>query len=356
MNNTSEHLYENLNISERLNRNPEKLVARLCSEPQTGELVRESEKLRNLNSSLCPLVHTNETENMSSNSRESINLDQTEENLDVPSHMSDYLGTSKKSEQPSKRPIELVKTGEFVSHQRNQKSSVENSDYLSLNKENSGNYSIQRDSGMHSETFHSDKEDSEIQFEEIILNDGDDDLLRKNLQLKNKLVKSCPQTRVDDLRTAAEQKNEIRVHTCPQTSLDNFQLTEQRKNEKLSESCPKTTRDNIPLAEKEEIRKLSDSCPETTRGHISRAENKENGKLSKMCPRTTSGHICGQENEEKEKLSKMCPRTTSGHICRRKNEEKEKLSEMCPRTTLGHICGQDNKEKEKLSEMCPRTH
>ena len=108
----------------------------MSSEPQTGELTRESEKQKNLNSLLCPLVHTNETENMSSNSRESINLDQTEENSDVPGHKGDYLGTSKKSEQPSKRPIELIETGEFISQQRNQKSSVENSDYLSLNKEN----------------------------------------------------------------------------------------------------------------------------------------------------------------------------------------------------------------------------
>ena len=64
---------------------------------------------------------------------------------------------------------------------------------------------------MHSETFHSDKEDSEIQFEEIRLNDGDDNLLRKNLPLKNKLVKSCPQTHVDNFHNAAERKNEIRV-------------------------------------------------------------------------------------------------------------------------------------------------
>ena len=138
-NNSSEDLYENSSKPERLNRNPEKFAARLCSEPQTGEFVRESEKMKNLNSSLCTLVHTNVTENMSSNSRESINLDQTQENSDVPCHMSDYLGTSKKSEQPSKRPIESVEIGEFISHQRNQKSSVENSDYLSLNKENSGN-------------------------------------------------------------------------------------------------------------------------------------------------------------------------------------------------------------------------
>ena len=71
---------------------------------------------------------------MSSNSRESINLDQKEENSDVPGHTGDYLGTLKKSEQPSKRPIELIETGEFISHQRNQKSSVENSDYLSLKR------------------------------------------------------------------------------------------------------------------------------------------------------------------------------------------------------------------------------
>ena len=93
-NNTSDDLDENSNKSERLNRNPEKLVTRMCSEPQTGELVRESEKLKNLNSLLCPLVHTNETENMSSNSKESINLDQKEENSGVPGHTGDYLGTT----------------------------------------------------------------------------------------------------------------------------------------------------------------------------------------------------------------------------------------------------------------------
>ena len=135
-NNISDDLNGNSNVFERLDRNPEKLVARLCSEPQKGDLVRESEKSRNLNSSLCTLVHANVTEKMSSNLRESINLDQTEENSDVPCHMSDYLGTSKKSEQPSKRPIESVEIGEFVSHQRNQESSVENSDYLSSNEEN----------------------------------------------------------------------------------------------------------------------------------------------------------------------------------------------------------------------------
>ena len=106
-NDISNDLNGNSNEFERLDRNPEKLAARLCSEPQKGDLVRESEKLKNLNSSLCPLVHTNVTENMSSNSRESINLDQTEENSDVPCHMSDYLGTSKKSEQSNGRPIEM---------------------------------------------------------------------------------------------------------------------------------------------------------------------------------------------------------------------------------------------------------
>ena len=161
----------------------------MCSEPQKGDLVRESEKLENLNSSLCPLVHANETENMNSNSRESINLDQKEVNSDVPCHMSDYLGTTKISEQSNRCPIEKKECSEFISHQRSQESSVENSDYLSLNQENSRNCSIQRDSGMHSETLHSNKEDSEIQFVEIRLNDGDNDLLRKNLKLKNKLVR-----------------------------------------------------------------------------------------------------------------------------------------------------------------------
>ena len=107
-NNISDDLNGNSNEFERLDRNPEKLAARLCSEPQKGDLVRESENLKNLNSSLCPLVHTNVTEKMSSNLRESINLDQTEENSDVPCHTSDYLGTSKKSEQSNGRPIELI--------------------------------------------------------------------------------------------------------------------------------------------------------------------------------------------------------------------------------------------------------
>ena len=224
---------ENSSKSERLNRNLENTVARLCSEPQKGELARESEKLGNLYSSLCPLVYTNETEKMSSNSRESNNLDQTEENSDVPGHTGDYLGTSKKSEQPSKRPIELVKTGEFISQQKNQKGPVENSENLSLNQENSRNCSIKKNSVMHSEAPHVSKANSEVQFEEIRLNDDDDDLLRKNLQLKNKLVESCPQTH-----------------------LDGFQTARQRKNEMLSDSCPETTRGHIPLAEKEENEKV----------------------------------------------------------------------------------------------------
>ena len=43
-NNTNDDLYENSNKSGRINRNPEKLVARLCSEPQTGELVTKVKK------------------------------------------------------------------------------------------------------------------------------------------------------------------------------------------------------------------------------------------------------------------------------------------------------------------------
>ena len=169
----------------------------------------KAKEQKNLDGLLCPLVHTNETENMSSNSRESIHLDQTEESTDVPGHMGDYLGTSKKSEQPNKRPIELIETSKFVSHKRNQKSSVENSDYLSLNKENLETYNIQRDSGVHSETFHSDKEDSEIQFEEFRPKISSVNLLRKDPSLKNKLVKCCPQTHVDNFHTTAEQrKNE----------------------------------------------------------------------------------------------------------------------------------------------------
>ena len=38
------------------------------------------------------------------------------------------------------------------------------------------------------------------------------DLLRKNLQLKNKLVESCPRTHLDGFQTARQRKNEIR---CP---------------------------------------------------------------------------------------------------------------------------------------------
>ena len=101
---------------------------------------------------------------------------------------------------------------------------------------------------MHSETFHPDKGDPGIQFEEDQTEiDDDADLLSAKgiCTLKNKLVKCCPQTHVDNFHTTAEQ----------------------RKNEKLSESCPQTTRDHTLLAEKREIRKLSDSCPcETTRG------------------------------------------------------------------------------------------
>ena len=64
--NITDELHRNSNKPERLNRNSEKLVTRMCSEPQTGELARESEKQKNLDSSLCPLAHANETENMSS--------------------------------------------------------------------------------------------------------------------------------------------------------------------------------------------------------------------------------------------------------------------------------------------------
>ena len=82
---------------------------------------------------------------MSSNSRESINLDQKEVDSDVPCHMSEYLGTTKIPEQPNRCPVEKNESGEFISHQRSQESSVENSDCLSLNQENSRNYNIQRD-------------------------------------------------------------------------------------------------------------------------------------------------------------------------------------------------------------------
>ena len=58
----SDDLNGKLNGSDELDRNPENLVVRLCSEPQKGDLVRESEILKNLDSSMCPLVHTNVTE------------------------------------------------------------------------------------------------------------------------------------------------------------------------------------------------------------------------------------------------------------------------------------------------------
>ena len=98
--------------------------------------------------------------------------------------MGDYLGTSKKSEQPSKRPIELVKTGEFISQQKNQKGPVENSENLSLNQENSRNCSIKKDSVMHSEAPHLSKENSEVQFEEIRLIDDDDRFTTKEFAVK----------------------------------------------------------------------------------------------------------------------------------------------------------------------------
>ena len=80
--------------------------------------------------------------------------------------MSDFLGTSSKSEQSNKRPIDSVKFGELVSHSRNQENSVEKLDHSRQNQENSRIYGIQNDSGMHSETFHSNDEDLETQFEE----------------------------------------------------------------------------------------------------------------------------------------------------------------------------------------------
>ena len=163
-----------------------------------------------MDSSLCPLVHAGETENMSSNSRESINLDQKEEKSDVPSHLSDYMGTSKKSEQPSKRTIELKKTGEFISQQKNQEGSVENSGYLSLNKENLRNCGIQKNSGMHSEKPRSKNEKLEIRGKEINLKNDNENLIQKGLQSENKLVRSCLRMHEDNLRDVAEQqKNEI---------------------------------------------------------------------------------------------------------------------------------------------------
>ena len=107
-NNLRNDLSGNLNESDVLDRNPENLAVQLCSEPQKGDLVRESEILKNLDSSMCPMVHTNVTEKFSSNLRDSINLGRLEENLDVPCHTSDFLGTSSKSEQSNKRPIDSL--------------------------------------------------------------------------------------------------------------------------------------------------------------------------------------------------------------------------------------------------------
>ena len=165
----------NLNESDVLDRNPENLVVRLCSEPQKGDLVRGSEILKNLDSSMCPLVHTNVTEKFGSNLRDSINLGRLEENLDVPCHTGDSWGTTRKSEQSNGRPIESEEFGELVSHSRNQENSVENSSHSRRNQENSRIYSIQNDSGMHSETFHSNDEDLETQTEEIELERSKDD-------------------------------------------------------------------------------------------------------------------------------------------------------------------------------------
>ena len=217
----------------------------MCSEPQTGELACESENLRNLNSLLCPLVHTNEVENMNSNSKESVNLDQKEENSGVPGHIGDYLGTTKISGQSNRYPIEQRMSSEFISHQGSQESSVENSDYSSSKEENLRNCIVQQDSGIRSGKPHSEGEDLQIQDKEIKLKKEDEKLMQKESKPKNKLVRSCRQTHIDNLCSAAKQKNEICVQTCPWTSVDSFQSAEQRKNEKLSESCPQTTRDNI---------------------------------------------------------------------------------------------------------------
>ena len=57
-NDTSDELHGNSNKPEGLNRNPEKLVTRMCSEPQTGELIRESKKKRRIWIVRCVLWFT----------------------------------------------------------------------------------------------------------------------------------------------------------------------------------------------------------------------------------------------------------------------------------------------------------